>query len=237
MSSEPPHDERSTDEQPNDSEDDEFEDLARRLGNLSPDERERVLEQADGVESDDGVPRVVWGPNPEAIKTTFQFVRENEVVTWEELRQHLSERELTDSEKGKYTFGIVHGDDGDPFFDRSGRRQGDTELWLTPLGERLADVFEGDGSSLDGIERALIMGVQGFESAFTFLDIVGQHRENGIRRENVEEQLVDRYGEKGSHFTGYYRKLFGSLGMIEAKNDPEDGRKVRYFPLYPEEAE
>jgi DNA repair ATPase RecN len=81
------------------------------------------------------------------------------------------------------------------------------------------------------------MGIQGFESAFTFLDIVGQHRENGIRREDVEERLVDRYGQKGSHFTGYYRKLFGSLGMIEAKNDPEDGRKARYFPLYPDDPE
>ena len=148
---------------------------------------------------------MVWGPNPEAIKTTFQFVGENEVVTWEELRQHLYERGLTSSEEGKYTFGIVHGDDNDPFFDSNGPRQGDTELWLTPQGERLAGVFEGDGSDLDGIERTLIMGIQGFESAFTFLDIVAQHRENGIRPKMLRSDsstATDRRGATSRATTG-----------------------------------
>jgi len=196
------------------------EELAEKLRQLPPEERQQLLEE---LETEDRLPILRWSSNPEAVKAAFNFVEREGTVTFEELRSYLHSEGHIDAEEGSYNFGIVGTEDG-PFFDTTGERESDTEISLTELGEEYAAVFD-DSTVLRPIERTLMIGMQPYGSAFRYLGILEAHGEDGVLREDLERELVDAYSGSGSYYIGYYNSWFHKLGLVEKERD---GRKMRY---------
>lgn len=196
------------------------EELAEQLRELPPEERRELLEE---LETEEGIPILSWSSNPEAVKAAFNFVEREGTVTFEELRSFLHSEGHIDAEEGSYNFGIVDTEDG-PFFDTTGGREPDTEISFTELGEEYAAVFD-DSPELRPIERTLLIGLQPYGSAYRYLGILEAHGEEGILREDLEEELVDAYAGSGSYYIGYYNSWFHKLGLVEKERD---GRRMRY---------
>lgn len=207
------------------TDDSEKEELAERLKQLPPEERRELLED---LETEEDLPILRWSSNPEAVKAGFNFVEREGTVTLEELRAYLHSEGHIDAEEGSYNFGIVDTDDG-PFFDTTGEREPDTEVSLTELGEEVAGVFD-ESPELRPIERTLLIGMQPYGSAFRYLGILEKNREDGILREDLEQELVDAYEGSGKYYTGYYNSWFHKLGLVKKEND---GRKKRYHLATP----
>lgn len=204
------------------------EDLARQLEQLPPEERRKLLEE---VEMKNELPILTWSPNPEAVKAAINLVEREGTVTFEELRSYLHSEEYIDAEEGSYNFGIVTTDDGS-FFHTTGGREADTEISLTDLGQEVAAVFD-EESRLRPIERTLLLGMQPYGSAFRYLAILEDHRDDGgMLREDLESELEDIYGGSGTYFTGYYNSWFHKLGIVEKERV---GRKMKYRLAVPSE--
>lgn len=194
--------------------------LAEQLRQLPQEERQELLKE---LENEDEVPILRWSSNPDAVKAAFNFVEREGTVTFEDLRSVLHGEGHIDAEEGSYNFGIVDTENG-PFFETSGERDSDTEISLTELGEEYAAVFD-DTAGLRPIERTLLIGMQPYGSAYRYLGILEAHGEEGVLREDLEEELVDTYSGSGSYYLGYYNSWFHKLGLIEKERD---GRKMRY---------
>lgn len=196
-------------------------DLAERLRKLSPEERQELLAQLeDNVE----IPILRWSSNPNAVKEAFRFVHKQGTATFEELRAHLHSQDLIDAEKGSYKYGIVDHDE-QVFFRVNGKREADTEISLTDLGQRYAEAFE-NSADLTPFDRTVLFGMQPYGSAFRFLGILERHRDDGgVLREELEEEMKEEYGGTGSFYTGYWGSWFSKLGIIEKE---DVGRKVKY---------
>lgn len=196
-------------------------DLAEKLLELSSEERQELLAQ---LEDDVEIPILRWSSNPNAVKEAFRFVHEEGTVTFEELRAHLHSQDLIDAEKGSYKYGIVDHEE-QLFFRVNGKREADTEITLTDLGQKYAEAFESSGD-LSPFDLTVLFGMQPYGSAFRFLGILERHRDDGgVLREELEEEMKAEYGGTGSFFTGYWGSWFSKLGLIEKENV---GRKVKY---------
>jgi len=202
------------------TDDSDKEELAEQLKQLPPEERRELFEE---LESEDKIPILGWSSNPEAVKAAFNFVENEGTVTFEELRSFLHREGHIDAEEGSYNFGIVDTENGS-FFHTTGGREPDTEISLSELGHEYAEVFD-ENTELRPIERTLLIGMQPYGSAYYYLGILESHGEDGILREDLEEELVDAYSGSGSYYLGYYNSWFHKLGLVEKERD---GRKMRY---------
>lgn len=203
------------------------EQLKQYIRSLPEDKRRELLEEA---EDHDIYPVVNWAPNPLAIKATFNYISDNDTVTYEELRQHLDNLGYTDTDEGKYNFGVVSIEEDDPIFNTDGGRQPDTEISLTPIGEDIASVFD-DHDDLRPHERALLFGLQPYGAGFAYLALLQEHRENGIHRQDLQEEMMDQFGGKGRYFTGYFTSWFDRLRLMKKE---QDGRQKKFHPDFPE---
>jgi hypothetical protein len=194
---------------------------------LPEEERKELLQD---VQTQDVYPIINWAPNPLAIKATFNFISNNNTVTYEELRQHLVDLGYADTEEGEYNFGIVSVDEDDPVFETDGGQDPDTNISLTSIGEDIADVFD-DTYDLRPHERALLCGLQPYGSGSAYLSILDEHREDGIMRQDLEDTMVDRFGGKGKYFTGYFTSWYSRLGLMKKE---QVGRKKKFHPDFPE---
>lgn len=214
----------SLDETPDDLDPEQIREYVK---NLPEDERKALLQE---VETEEVYPILHWAPNPLAVKATFNFIAERGTVTFEELRTHLVDLDYVETEKGKYNFGIISIEDENPIFNTTGGREADTEISLTAIGEDIANVFDSQ-NGLRPHERALLCGLQPYGAGFAYLSLLDEHREDGILRQDLQETMVDRFGDKGKYFTGYFTSWYSRLGLMKKE---QVGRKKKFLPDFPE---
>ncbi|MDS0300890.1 hypothetical protein NDI76_19245 [Halogeometricum sp. S1BR25-6] len=203
----------------------DYDDLRDRLKELSSEERAALLKD---VEAENELPIIGWSSNPEAVKAAFKYVEEQGTVTFEDLRQHLHDEEHIEAEQGSYNFGIID-TEREVFFKTDGDREAGTEITLNPCGKEYAEIFD-ESDYLRPIEKTLLIGMQPYGSGLRFLGILEENREDGILRENLQEQMVEEYEGSGKYFTGYYGSWYSKLGLVDKERV---GRKVKYKPAFP----
>lgn len=199
--------------------------LLEELKKLPPEERAELLKV---LEPTSEIPIMHWTPNPLAVKSVFNFLLKNGEVELEQIREHLQRNDLVRSERGEYNFGIIPRD-GNLFFNVKGNWGANAKVSLTETGEEFARLFD-DRKSLRPIEKTILIGLQPYGSAFVYLSILEQHREKGVLREDLKDELAKLFGGKGRYFTGYYTTWFSRIGLIRKE---KAGRKIKYKPNFP----
>lgn len=207
--------------------------LIKKLKKLWFEERGEVLEEAEireileKAETRAKVPIMHWSPNPMAVKHTLNFlsVRGRKL---KEVREELRRRGDIEDEEEKYNFGVIPRD-GNEFFKVEGDWGPEAKVSLTGIGKEFAKVLS-DEEHLNPLEKTVMIGIQPYGSAFVYLSILEQNREEGILREDLKEKLEGIYGGSGRYYLGYYTSWFSRVGLIEKERV---GKKVKYKPNFP----